>query len=164
MAFAVEDGSVVTGANSYADVTTADTYHSDRGNSSWSSLSTPQKQAALIKATDYIDQEYGPSFIGEQYSEGQALEWPRSGLSSIGYDEIPDALIQAVCLLALEASTTDLNPSLARGGAVKREKVDVVEVEYMDGAPSQTVRPAISGLLRKLIVTGLQINGKSVRV
>lgn len=164
MAFTVETGSIVAGANSYVSVADADTYHADRGNAGWTG-DNAVKQAALVKATDYIEQQYAELWKGQLVDEQQPLSWPRAGVSAIAEDEIPTKLKQAVCILALEALAADLNPALARGGAVKREKVDVIEVEYMDGASARTVRPAVDGLLRGLLsVSGSGINGKAVRV
>lgn len=164
MGFTVETGAGLSNANSYTSVAEADTYHADRGNSSWAPLDTATKQALLIRATDYIDQEYGQLFIGSRETDAQALEWPRIDVDTIYLDVVPTALKQAVCLLAMEAKTTDLNPSLARGGAVKRQKVDVIEVEFMDGASNKTSRPAIAGLLRRLINSSSPFNAKVQRV
>lgn len=162
MAFTVEDGSVVSGANSYLSVADADTYHSDRGNSLWTGA-TAVKQAALIRATDYIEQKYTGRWIGELVEHDQALQWPRSGFDEPDYNELPTQLKQAVALLALEALSADLNPALDRGGMVKREKVDVIETEYMDGALPGKKRPAIDGLLRRFL-TGSSLNVPTVRV
>tara|TARA_B100000686_G_C16738759_1_gene945273 strand:+ start:308 stop:790 length:483 start_codon:yes stop_codon:yes gene_type:complete len=160
MAFAVEDGSIVTGANSYVTVAYADDYNTDRGNSDWTG-SDAVKQAALIKATDYIEQEYAERFKGALVSDTQPLSWPRDGFIEPNYNEIPDKLKQAVCVLALEALANDLNPVLDR--AVKREKVDVIEIEYMDNARESKSRPAINGLLRPLL-NGSRYNVPVVRV
>lgn len=157
MAFTTEDGTIVAGANSYVTVAYADTYHDDRGNTAWTGTDAV-KQAALIKATDYVDQNY--DFNGYIYDEDQALNWPRSIINA-DTDEIPDKLKQAVCLLALEALSEDLNPTLGRN--VKREKVDVIEVEYQDGASMSKSRPAIYGLL-KSYVSGGKYNVKVTRV
>lgn len=157
MAFTTEDGTIVAGANSYVTVAYADTYHDDRGNTSWTGTDAV-KQAALIKATDYVDQNY--DFNGYIYDEDQALNWPRS-IFNADTDEIPDKLQQAVCMLALEALSEDLNPTLGRN--VKREKVDVIEVEYQDGASMSKTRPAIYGLLKDY-VSGSKYNVKVTRV
>ena len=162
MAFTVEDGTNVAGANSYLSVGDADTYHDDRGNSLWAGADSV-KEAALIKATDYLSQRYGARWKYDKTNDSQALDWPRDGFSDVASNEIPQQLKDATALLALEALSTDLNPSLSRGGAVKREKVDVIEVEYMDGASSQTARPAIDGLLHSFI-SGSGFNVKVVRV
>lgn len=151
MAFTVEDGTIVSGANSYASVSYADDYHTDRGNSGWTGADAV-KEAALIKATDYIEQTYSRRFTGLRYDEDQDLSWPREN-DYVDSNVIPSELKQATALLALEALSNDLNPALARGGAVKREKVDVLEVEYMDSARGGTKRPAVDGLLSRYLTS-----------
>lgn len=159
MAFTPEDGTGVTDANSYVDIDFADDYHSLRGNAAWASATEPQKQAALVKATDYVDQKY--NFIGYETYEGQSLAWPRD------YEDenlgIPAKLKQAIAELALEALTADLNPNVAPAGQVKRKKVDVVEVEYFASGASITIRRRIDGLLKGL-VSGSPFNVPVVRV
>ena len=54
MALIVEDGSGLSGANSYASTAQADTYASDRGLTAWTG-DTATKEAALIRATDYLE-------------------------------------------------------------------------------------------------------------
>jgi hypothetical protein len=167
MAFTVETGSIVTGANSLVSLADADAYHSDRANASWDG-SDEVRQAALVKATDYIQQKYTGCWKGELIRYDQPLDWPRQGITdgvlTIQYNEIPARLKAAVCELALEALTGTLNPTLARGGLVKREKVDVIEVEYMDGASGTTKRPAIDGLLKPFLLFSSAINAKAIRV
>lgn len=163
MAFTVETGEIVPNANAYVTLVEANDFHTDRGNTGWNGTDAV-KQAAIIKATDYIEQTYPEMWLGELVEVTQPLSWPRSGVENIDEDVIPERLKQAVCILALEALTTDLNPALARGGKVKREKVDVIEVEYMDGASGKTLRPAIQGLLRPLIHFSSKYNIKVVRV
>lgn len=162
MTFTVEDGSGVTDANSYLSIAGADAFHSDRGNAAWTGTDAV-KQVALIKATDYITQTFDGRWAGCMVAEDQSLAWPRAGVDYVDNDVIPKALKQAVAILALEALSDDLNPNLERGNAIKREKVDVIETEYYDWAPSTTVRPAINGLLSRYL-TGSGINASVVRV
>lgn len=160
MAFIVETGDIVPGANSYVSVDFADAYHSDRGNESWADLTTEEKQSALIKATDYLEQAYAGRWKGEPLKDDQALAWPRE------VEGIPEKLKQACCQLALETiGGASLNPT--QGQTVKREKVDVIEVEYMtgqEGGRTGTRRPAIDQLLYGLITGGSALNAKVVRV
>lgn len=163
MAFVVEDGSIVEKSNAFVTVAEADTYHTDRANSGWTGTDAV-KQAAIIRATDYIEQTYYGRWLGEAVSTTQSLSWPRKCVEGIDDDVVPDRLKSAICTLALEALSGDLNPALPRGGGVKREKVDVIEVEYMDGATGKTTRPAIDGMLRSLIYFSSGYNIKVVRV
>ena len=156
MAFTVEDGSIVDGANSYVDLAYADSFHTDRANAAWVGEDSV-KEAALIKATDYIEQVYQGRWLGDVDAVAQSLSFPRTTDSGV----IPDRLKQAVCVLALEALVSDLNPVQDR--AVKREKIDVIEVEYMDNAKAGKARPAIDGLLRPYLA-GSVYNARTVRV
>lgn len=162
MTFTVEDGSIVDGANSFVSVADADSYHSTRGNASWTGTDAV-KEAALVRATDYIQQKYNGAWKGCLVSYSQPLDWPRSGITGVDEDAIPQRLKSAVCELALEALSATLNPSLERGGAIKREKIDVIEVEYMDSAIGSTKRPAVDGFLSPYL-SGSGINVPVVRV
>ncbi|MAR55997.1 MAG: hypothetical protein CMM93_02335 [Rickettsiales bacterium] len=163
MAFVTEDGTGLAEANSYVSVAEADAYHADRGNAAWIGEDSA-KQSALIKATDYLEQTYGRRWKGERLYADQALEWPRT-VDAL----LPKAIKSVTCLLALEAiEGVDLNPTLGR--AIKREKVDVIETEFMDNAAPTNTRPAIDGLLlatgylTSSAAWGVPGNGKVIRV
>lgn len=67
MSFVIEDGSGVVDANSYTNEAFALTYLTDRGRNTentWDTLTSTQRQSALIKATDYIENKYGLNFRG----------------------------------------------------------------------------------------------------
>src|SRR5678815_4685019 len=68
MAFTVEDGSGVEDANAYIPIDYADEYFSDRAITTWTG-SDAVKQAAIIKATDYIEKVYGTRFLGYKNDE-----------------------------------------------------------------------------------------------
>lgn len=156
MAFTLEDGSIVAAANAYVSVDEFKDYHSDRANAY--TATDPQIQAAIIKATSYIDGEYRSRWKGQRVSVLQSLQWPRyyvlvdpTDASYLASDAIPQALKDATCEAALRAITADLAPDLERGGKVKREKVDVIETEYTDGAPVTTSYQVIDQLLGGLL-------------
>ena len=159
---------IVVGTDTYLSVTDANTYWSNRGNADWSAASTTAKEAALREATQYVDGAF--DFIGNQIIEN-VLAWPRAGVvietgnfRGIAYDSdtIPPQVKNAVAELALEALTARLAPSQARGGAVKREKVDVIEVEYMDFAPSGKVY-SFAAMILKPLTTGSKSTRKLIR-
>lgn len=114
MAFTLEDGSGVNGANAYVDVAFVDTYHTDRGNTRWDTdgvtpTTTAQKQTSIIKATDHIDTRFGRRFVGFRKTKEQSLEWPRlddfdlDGFLFSGVDNIPRQLQKACAEYALRA-------------------------------------------------------------
>ncbi len=157
MALTVEDGSGVSGANSYISVTDADTYFSTRHDSGWAAAATNDKERVLILAADYMRQAWRLKWRGSLVSATQALSWPRSGVPVpdffdpfdkqtnipldfsdtywIGSDTIPQEVIDAQCLLARAqiddtgAISAVLQGSLGR--LTKREKAGPLEVEYM---------------------------------
>lgn len=134
-----EDGSCVSGANCYVTLDFADSYMRDTGRTDWSSLDEETRKACLINATKYIDSTY--SRLGwkgaRKYHRRQSLDFPRVELFDKDGDEvlgIPEELKQAVCEAAFLGTTTDLFTVKEATGSVKRQKVDVLEVEYFSGS------------------------------
>lgn len=155
MALIVEDGTGLQTANSYASVSEADIYFTERNNSVWSSYSNAQKEAGLLYATAYIDANYDwPGFV---YDLNQSLDWPRSD----AYDQddrllegLPRKLKHATFELALQHNSFSLSTSYERAGAVKREKVGVIEIEYESNAPAAPSYPLVDSLLSAITSTG----------
>ena len=145
----VEDGTVVAGANSYVTEAELTTYAADRG-----VTLTAATDVLLIKAMDYIE---SLAFIGDKSSEGQALQWPRNIVYIDGYyvesTTIPSALKTGQIATALAIDSED-SPLATVERATKREKVDVIEVEYMDSAAAQPIVKTINAAMRKLLVNG----------
>lgn len=82
MAFVVEDGSGVSLANAYASVAEVDAYLADRARSSensWDDASTAAKQAAIIKATDFVEKRFCGRFGGVKLYP--SLDYARTVLS-----------------------------------------------------------------------------------
>jgi len=155
MTFTVEDGTGLSNSNSYAAVADADTYLADRGVSSWAGGVASDKQAALVKASDFIDSMF--MFNGDRNGATQAMSWPRTGASDVveGYDiatnVVPTAIKRAVMELAYKVSTgTVLLKDLSRGGLYKSQTVGPLSVVYADGAPARTIY-GVEGLLKGLL-------------
>jgi phage gp36-like protein len=166
MSIIVEVGTIVAGAESYCTVAETTTYHTNRGNTLWTGTDAV-KEAALRKATAYLDGYYRQRFKGQKvYPLTQPLEWPRVGVrvvtDQIYYDvppsfydsnysgflaitTIPQRLKDACCELALRALSGDLATDLTAG--IKREKIDVIETEYFQGATQGTAYKAVDQLL-----------------
>jgi hypothetical protein len=134
MAFTVEDGTGVEDANAYVLVADADTYMSDRARAAWASLETPQKQAAIIEATMYLDATF--YWIGEIASSSQTLLWPRVNAEDRegrSYDDqVPQRVKDACCELAWIARSGSLMPTETEA-SIKKVKAGSVEVEYQSG-------------------------------
>jgi hypothetical protein len=114
MAFTQETGVGVAGANAYIAVAFADEYHTDRDQTAWLfsdtaglvAVTTAQKQAAIIRATDHIDRVYGPLFRGYKTTDAQGLQWPRTGAYSPNryiLSAVPSQLQKATAEYALRA-------------------------------------------------------------
>src|SRR5687767_15226190 len=95
MAIIVEDGTGLSTAESYITVAYADTYHTDRGQTTWTGTDAA-KEAALRRALAYLDGRYGPRFNGlRKLGRDQALMWPRVGASDSEGWLIDDTVIPA---------------------------------------------------------------------
>jgi hypothetical protein len=96
-------------ANAYLDVAAAQVYFDSRlGASAWAALSAEDQKAALISATNRLDQE---QFAGQvtDIVTPQRLKWPRMGAADpdgTPYDDdiIPRCIQDAVCEIALAIS------------------------------------------------------------
>ncbi len=160
MAIVVEDGTIVSGANSYADLAFADAYFDERNDlAGWVDLVDEDKDAGLLYASSWIDRGYRwrGSLVDHDI---QPMAWPRYSVvddeereytfpdaSSHQDASIPLQLKHAVCELAKLHLTTALNESLERGGGTKRVKIGPIEEEYFETASFETEYPYIERLL-----------------
>lgn len=155
MAFTVEDGTIVAGANSFVDVAYADAYFSDRGITAWTGDTATVKQPALIKATDYIVQRWSEMLKGDPVEDDQPLPFPRDEEG-----DLPDTLLRAACEYALRAIAGPLMPDPtidATGLAVigKTEEVGPLKesTQYAAGGTIRTFvpYPAADALMKPLV-------------
>lgn len=137
----VEDGSCVPNANCYVSLEYADEYMKNTGHKEWAKLSDNSKKSYLINATKYIDRTY--SKIGwkgiKKYHRSQSLCFPRVELydkDGFEVEGIPEELKEAVCEAGFISTTTSLFVVKDSSGTVKRQKVDVLEVEYYSESDS----------------------------
>lgn len=170
--FVVEDGTAKADAISYVSLADADLYHSHRQNAAWLALTHGQKEAALVKATGYISQKYRMRFKGDRVSSTQALDWPRNYVEYTDYafvrqngaqviggflfypsDEVPREIKDATCELALFAISGSLLDE--QGQNIKREKVDVLEVEYQDFTSAGRKFPSVDGILAPFLKSAM---------
>lgn len=161
MAFIPLTDLTIETANSYCDVTFADSYYSDRNNTTWAGFTTDEKESYLILASDYIENIYYGSFIGTAVSNLQSLQFPRLNYAGVTIDYT--RVKKAVCELALRASSGELISDI--GKQTIEETVDVITVKYDKSADAKTKYPIISSLLSPLLSNGNSgINVKVVRV
>jgi hypothetical protein len=145
-------------------------YGSDDGYATWlADNGYPAHSGALTVAqlrqrgSDYVDGLYEGRFPG--YRTGgidQERAWPRTGArvhcQAVDPAVIPAAVVKASYVAALyeQANPGGLAVAVTAAGAVKREKIDVIETEYFAGsgdvALDATVRlSAVDGLLASLL-------------
>lgn len=166
MAFVPETGAGLSNSNSYASVAQADSYFADRGNADWAALTTTEKEQALIKATDFIEATYRSAWKGGRVTSTQALSWPRVEVSADGFpipsNIVPLPVTKACAELAIRATAGTLLAD--QGQQVKREKVDVLEVEYQDYSDPTERYPAVNRLLLPFLLSSSGSGFASFRV
>jgi hypothetical protein len=161
--FVVEDGNGSSSANSYVTIADADTYNDNFvDNTTWDSATDANKEAALRKATHYLDMRFNRRWYGERSNELQALDFPRTGITDYdGYvidsDEIPQALKDACVEMAVKiAGGETVMADLSDPGTIKSESKKVgpitIKKEYLGGdSPIKKYRK-VDALLRDLIL------------
>jgi len=165
MSLIVEDGTGKVDAESFASVTAADTYHSNRGNTAWAAIATTAlKEAALRKASDYMGQIYGPRWKGYRVGTAQALDWPRTGVERPGsfgplgfasyyaVTDMPAPVVNACCELALRAAAAEL--AADQGQNIAAVKAGSVEITYADHSDGRKAYPAVDRTLAPLLNGG----------
>lgn len=175
MALIVEDGSGLANAESYVSVSDCAAYATARG-LTFPATPEDKAEAALRRATSYIDNIYRTRFPGQRKKfREQGLEWPRVGVVdmngfAVSSDEIPIEVIRATCEAAVRelASPGSLTPDVTPGKVKKRVRVEgAVEVEYAVGAgdvaSQQPISPLIDGILAALIGIGQPFTAHAVR-
>ena len=167
MTIIVEDGSPAgspyVAPNSYVTTDEFATFASLRGLTEISESDVDQQESALIKAVDYMQQQYRLDWKGSRIQAFQALDWPRRGVDVPDFfdpfykqvnvpisfhdtlfvpeDVVPEEVKSAQMLIAIATysggtSSGTLQPALGR--TTKREKLGDLEVEYMDANDGHT--------------------------
>lgn len=146
MAITVENGSIVSGANSYVTEAELTAYATARG----VTLTTGTEQL-LIQAMDYLE---GKNFIGDKNNIDQPLQWPRLNVLVDGFfissDAIPQSLKDGQMEIAISLDAGD-EPLASQGRETRREKIGEIEIEYAPTARAMVYLTAAENKLRKLI-------------
>ena len=100
MPLTVEDGTLVTGADTYVSLADANAFWTDNGApAAWTALTDAAKEGRLRAAARYLQDGQRLPFTGAPHAWDQALVWPRVGATSFGAavpdDAIPGAVIDA---------------------------------------------------------------------
>jgi hypothetical protein len=151
-------------ADFYGTLAGANTYHADRGNTTWTGAD-PDLNIALLRGSEYIDQGYRDQFPGEKTGlRAQVREWPREGAydsagNIIGASEVPVEAMYATYEAALRELTVpgSLQPDYDPAGQQKSVTVDVISIEYTAAHGAQSVIPIINiinGILAPILTGG----------
>ena len=148
MALVVEDGTLVSGADSYVTLAEFKAWADKRGVTYGTDEVVTQQ---VYRAMDYIE---SLNFIGEKSDENQALQWPRDQVVIDGYyidsDEMPNELKVAV-YESIKAEIDGDSRMTASDRRTISEKVGELQVTYANNADVKRSIPAVTKALRKLI-------------
>lgn len=152
MAFVAEDGSGLSTATSYVSLADANEYFSDRSNSSWAAATDAAKQAALVKASQFIDIV---EWKGGRMTSDQGLAWPRFGVFDrdghyLSEAAVPRKVKAAACEFAAIALTEDLIQRRTRG-VLSESVAGAISVTYDQNSPDTPRDESVWGLVSDLI-------------
>jgi hypothetical protein len=178
MALVVEDGTMVTGSESYGTVAEFIAYANKRGYTTVADNDLDVNEVALRKAASYLDGHYRMRWKGRKVNPVvQSMEWPRYGVKVadflatdayqiiqnpelygyIGTTTIPQRLKEAQFELAYRALSGDL--ATDTDISIKREKVDILETEYATGVMRGKISyPMVDQLLSDFLESSMNIS------
>jgi len=153
---------ITVGTDVYDTEANSDTYWTNLGNTGWTADTSANKEINLRKATDYLERNY--RFRGTRSTAAQRLHFPcleayDDDDFQFGQTEAPTRVKEAMYIVAdlYRQGTYDLEGiQTSNDRALKRQKVDVIEVEYdagnrFGGADDLT---HVVNLLRPYILSG----------
>lgn len=144
-----QDNNGVIDANTYATEQELASYVAARG-----IVLTNEPSSLLLKAIDVIDAK---QYKSDKTNLSQQTEFPRLGVG------IPAGIKKAQILLAVAADTNDLLSATTEQVA-KREKVDVIEVEYFESTTTESpLLTLVDSILKPYISIGLGLNVRVYR-
>lgn len=154
----VEDGSIVTGANSYASTEQIDDFLVNE-------MIVPPENVYYLasKAAKVMDNKY--NWLGRKVSKTQSMQWPRTGLGAcnvdIAEDVIPQQLIDAQLYYLANALTNETEEGVRGDQSLRRKKVGNLEIEFFDSKSGVTdandwltgAKEMLSGLIGAMFVS-----------
>lgn len=161
-----ETGAVVSGANSYVTLAEAETIaETIFSRAEWDAATDARKTEALIYAARLLDSSI--QWRGYKTLTSNPMQWPRSYVpsndSSLTYladNIVPVEVQNAQVEAAIYLFRGDPTLSITEGG-VKREKVDVIEVEYFEASPENINRILPKSVILQLAHLGVYVGGSS---
>lgn len=137
-------------ANSYATTAELSAYASQRG----IVLNSADLESLLFKSMDVLESK---QYKSEPIKADQSTKWPRMGLG------VPRDIKLAQIMLAINADSS-IPITDTPTAAVKKEKVDVVEVEYFEPVSGQSALiTMVDDLLKPYLAGGIGLNVRVYR-
>jgi hypothetical protein len=144
----------------YGSVAGATAYHTSRGNTGWLDSPEDAAEAALIRASVWLDGTYGHRWSGTMTDGEQYLAWPRTDATTyegfaIADDVVPRSVEHATYEAALRELATpgSLSPDFTPSQGVKSETVGPISITYRDGMGREfrPIASVVDDLLAPLI-------------
>ena len=137
-------------ANSYVTTAELSAYASQRG----IVLNSADLESLLFKSMDVLESK---QYKSEPIKADQSTKWPRMGLG------VPRDIKLAQIMLAINADSS-IPMTDTPTAAVKKEKVDVVEVEYFEPVSGQSALiTMVDDLLKPYLSGGIGLNVRVYR-
>jgi hypothetical protein len=165
VALIVEDGSGLPDSNAYVDIPYVSGYLLGEQLEAWEALEEPEREAAIIRATRYID---SLEFYGTRRTLEQGLSWPRAGVEYDGFEitgvpqKVKQATAECVALVMQDAELFSEEADVEIAG----EKVDVISVSYRTRQAGEkkeaTKFEVINKLLKGFMKTGFGGGGLGI--
>lgn len=151
MSIVVENGTGVTGANSYASISEFNTYLKTKGTDPV--IDNTDKVKALTSGTLYVDKKES-LFLGAKVNPFQALSFPRKDIKvddvELASDSIPYA-VKAACMEAAYIALTDNPIAHSDGKKLIRERIEGVIDQQYDVSSSSFKAPSVDVLLSPVL-------------
>lgn len=165
MALVAEDGSGVSGANTYVDVTYVDSYCELMNYTTWTGAAdteteTKNKESAIYRSMQFFETL---KYLGAKVDYTYPLSFPRQYIylgtgDEFPNDEIPEDLKKAVAEGAYIEYVTP-GATFVSGGdtkRVKRKKIDVLETEYFASRESVPY-PKLKKMIKDYIASSSEV-------
>ena len=149
VALIIQTNDGLNNANSYASVAELTTYADTRG-----IVLKGNPEQVLLAAMDVLESK---QYKSEPIKADQSTKWPRMGLG------VPRDIKLAQIMLAINADSS-IPITDTPTAAVKKEKVDVVEVEYFEPVSGQSALiTMVDDLLKPYLAGGIGLNVRVYR-
>lgn len=131
-------------ANAIAGTPVVDITGAGTGTHSVTGPDFAAQRAAIVRATDYVEQNYADQFLGVRKTTTQGLFWPADGvyIGELAVTGVPDLVKRAIAEYSLRARRTSLAPD---GRAVTSES-------RSEGGVSRSVVYASAGTMQSFPV------------